>query len=186
MENLKKDIEKILFSHEEIVVASKRIASQIMEDYKDSEKEPVLLCTLKGAMPFMSELIKHIDMHIVTDFIDVASYHGGTSSTGSIILRKDVTMDLENRDVIIVEDIVDTGRTLKHLMTYLKERGVKSIACASLVDKPEARIAEVSADYIGIESPNEFLVGFGLDYEEKYRNLPYIGVLKPEIYTVKK
>lgn len=183
MENLKKDIKKILFNHEEIVVASKRIAKQIEEDYKNAEKEPVVLCTLKGALPFMAELIKHIDIHIVTDFIDVASYHGGTSSTGSIILRKDVTMDLENRDVIIVEDIVDTGRTLKHLVTYLKERNVKSVACASLIDKPEARLVDVQADYVGVESPNEFLVGFGLDYEEKYRNLPYIGVLKEEIYS---
>lgn len=183
MENLRKDIEKVLFSHEEIVIASKRIAKEIEEDYKDKEKEPVLLCTLKGALPFMAELMKHIDIHVVTDFIDVASYHGGTESTGSIILRKDVTMDLENRDVIVVEDIVDTGRTLNHLLNYLKERNVKSVACASLVDKPEARLVNVQAEYVGIESPNEFLVGFGLDYEEKYRNLPYIGVLKPEIYS---
>ncbi|MBF0715387.1 hypoxanthine phosphoribosyltransferase [Gemelliphila palaticanis] len=183
MENLRKDIEKVLFSHEEIVIASKRIAKEIEEDYKDKEKEPVLLCTLKGALPFMAELMKHIDIHVVTDFIDVASYHGGTESTGSIILRKDVTMDLENRDVIVVEDIVDTGRTLNHLLNYLRERNVKSVACASLVDKPEARLVDVQAEYVGIESPNEFLVGFGLDYEEKYRNLPYIGVLKPEIYS---
>nr|WP_218925348.1 MULTISPECIES: hypoxanthine phosphoribosyltransferase [unclassified Gemella] len=171
-----------MFSHEEIVVATKRVAEQITEDYKDSEKDPVLLCTLKGALPFMAELMKQLDIHVVTDFIDVASYHGGTESTGSIILRKDVTMDLENRDVIVVEDIVDTGRTLKHLITYLKERNVKSVACASLVDKPEARLIDVQADYIGVISPNEFLVGYGLDYEERYRNLPYIGVLKEEIY----
>lgn len=183
MENLLKDIEKVLFSHEEIVAATKKVAARIEEDYRNVEQPPVLLCTLKGALPFMAELIKHIDIHIVTDFIDVASYHGGTSSTGSIILRKDVTMDLENRDVIIVEDIVDTGRTLKHLITYLKERNVKSVECASLVDKPSARLVDVKAKYIGVESPNEFLVGFGLDYEEKYRNLPYIGVLKEEIYS---
>lgn len=183
MENLKKDIKQVLFSHEEIVMASKRIAKQIEEDYKNTEKEPVLLCTLKGAMPFMSELIKHIDRHIVTDFIDVASYHGGTSSTGSITIRKDVTMDLAHRDVIIVEDIVDTGRTIKHLLAYLKERKVNSISVATLVDKPEARLVEIQADYIGLKSPNEFLVGFGLDYDEKYRNLPYIGVLKEEIYS---
>lgn len=182
MENLLKDIEKVLFSHEEIVVATKRIAEQITEDYKNSEKEPVLLCTLKGALPFMAELMKQLDIHVVTDFIDVASYHGGTESTGSIILRKDVTMDLENRDVIVIEDIVDTGRTLQHLITYLRERNVKSVACAALVDKPETRIVDIQADYIGVISPNEFLVGYGLDYEEKYRNLPYIGVLKEEIY----
>lgn len=183
MENLKKDIEKILFDHATIEVASKRIAKEIEADYENSEKEPILLCTLKGALPFMAELIKHIDRHIVIDFIDVSSYHGGTCSTGKIIIKRDIAMDIEDRDVIIVEDIVDTGRTLKCLIEYLKERGAKSVVCASLVDKPEARLVDVQADYIGIESPNEFLVGFGLDYEEKYRNLPYIGVLKKEIYT---
>ncbi|MGX7112136.1 hypoxanthine phosphoribosyltransferase [Gemella cuniculi] len=183
MENLKKDIEKILFDHNEIVAASKRVAKQIEEDYKDKEKEPVLVCTLKGALPFMAELMKHIDIHVVTDFMDVSSYHGGTSSSGTIKIKKDVGMDIEGRDVIIVEDIVDTGRTLKALIETLKARNVASVTCASLVDKPEARIVEVQADYIGVESPNEFLVGFGLDYEEKYRNLPYIGVLKKEIYS---
>ena len=183
MENLKQDIKKILFSHEEIVRATKRIAKEIEEDYKNKNAEPVLLCTLKGALPFMAELIKHIDIHIVTDFIDVSSYHGGTSSTGEIKINKDISMDIENRDVIIVEDIIDTGRTLKCLIEYLESREVASVACASLVDKPETRVVDVQAEYIGIESPNEFLVGFGLDYDEKYRNLPYIGVLKEEIYT---
>lgn len=183
MKNLVKDIEKILFNHDEIVAVSKRIAKEIEEDYRDKEQCPVLLCTLKGALPFMAELIKHIDIHVVTDFIDVSSYHGGTESTGKIIIKKDIDMDIKNRDVIIVEDIVDTGRTLKALIEYLESRGVKSIACASLVDKPEARVVEVQAEYIGLESPKLFVVGFGLDYEEKYRNLPYIGVLKEEIYT---
>ncbi len=186
MENLLKDIEKVLFNHDKIVEVSKRVAREITRDYKNSQKEPVLLCTLKGALPFMAELIKHLDIHIVMDFIDVASYHGGTTSTGSIILRKDVTMDLKGRDIIIVEDIVDAGRTLKHLISYLKQREVNSIACASLINKPSARKVEVEPEYFGIESPNEFLVGFGLDYDEKYRNLPYIGVLKPAIYEVTK
>ena len=183
MENLKKDIEKILFNHDEIVAASKRVAKQIEEDYRDKDGYPVLLCTLKGALPFMAELMKHIDIHVVTDFIDVSSYHGGTESTGVIKINKDISMDIEGKDVIIVEDIVDTGRTLKALIEYLEGRGVRSVVCASLVDKPETRVVEVQAEYIGIESPNEFLVGFGLDYEERYRNLPYIGVLKKEIYT---
>ena len=183
MENLKKDIEKILFDHEDIVNASIRVAKQIEEDYKDKEGYPVLLCTLKGALPFMAELIKHIDIHIVTDFIDVSSYHGGTSSSGTIKINKDISMDIKDKDVIVVEDIVDTGRTLKALIEYLESREVRSVTCASLVDKPEARVVEVQADYIGVESPNAFLVGFGLDYEERYRNLPYIGVLKEEIYS---
>ena len=183
MENLLKDIEEVLFNHEEIVAASKRVAKQIEEDYRNRDQEPVLICTLKGALPFMAELMKYIDIHIVTDFIDVSSYHGGTSSTGTVKIKKDIGMDIEGRDVIIVEDIVDTGRTLKALINNLNERKVASVTCASLVDKPEARIVDVEADYIGIVAPNAFLVGFGLDYDEKYRNLPYIGVLKKEIYS---
>lgn len=183
MENLKKDIKEILFTNEEIVRVSKDIAKKIQEDYCNENLEPVLLCTLKGALPFMAELMKHIDIHVVTDFIDVSSYHGGTTSTGSITLRKDVTMDICGRDLIIVEDIVDTGRTLDHLIAYLKNRGAKSIECACLVDKKEARVVEVKPKYVGFDSPNEFLVGFGLDYDEKYRNLPYIGILKEEIYS---
>ena len=131
----------------------------------------------------MAELMKYIDIHVVTDFIDVSSYHGGTSSTGTVKIKKDIGMDIEGRDVIIIEDIVDTGRTLKALINNLNERKVASVTCASLVDKPEARIVDVEADYVGIVSPNAFLVGFGLDYDEKYRNLPYIGVLKKEIYS---
>ena len=131
----------------------------------------------------MAELMKHIDINVVTDFIDVSSYHGGTSSTGTVKIKKDIGMDIEGRDVIIVEDIVDTGRTLKALIDNLNERKVASVTCASLIDKPETRIVDVEADYVGIVSPNVFLVGFGLDYDEKYRNLPYIGVLKKEIYS---
>ena len=183
MENLLKDIEEVLFNYEEIVAASKRVAKQIEEDYRNRDQAPVLICTLKGALPFMAELMKYIDIHIVTDFIDVSSYHGGTSSTGTVKIKKDIGMDIEGRDVIIIEDIVDTGRTLKALINNLNERKVASVTCASLVDKPEARIVDVEADYVGIVAPNAFLVGFGLDYDEKYRNLPYIGVLKKEIYS---
>ena len=131
----------------------------------------------------MAELMKHIDIHVVTDFIDVSSYHGGTSSTGTVKIKKDIGMDIEGRDVIIIEDIVDTGRTLKALIDNLNERKVASVTCASLIDKPETRIVDVEADYVGIVSPNVFLVGFGLDYDEKYRNLPYVGILKKEIYS---
>ena len=181
MENLLKDIEKVLFTHEDIVVASKRIAKQIEEDYAD--KCPVLICTLKGALPFMAELLKHIDIHVVIDFMDVSSYHGGTESSGVIKIKKDCGMDIEGRHVIIVEDIVDTGRTLKALIENLLERKVASVTCASLLDKPEARIVDVEPDYIGLVCPKAFVVGFGLDYDERYRNTPYVGVLKEEIYS---
>ncbi|MBF0710374.1 hypoxanthine phosphoribosyltransferase [Gemella sp. GL1.1] len=183
MSNIHDEIKEIFFSHEEIVEASKKIAEIIDQDYKDCEKDPVLVCTLKGGLPFSAELIKHINRHIIIDFIDVASYHGGTESTGKLILRKDVTMDLHGRDVIVVEDIVDTGKTIKHILGHLKERGVRSVEVAALVDKPEARLVDVKAKYVGVISPKEFLVGFGLDYAERYRNLPYIGILKEEMYS---
>ena len=178
---LEQDIKKILISHDEIVTAARELGKKLTEDYQG--KNPILVGILKGSVPFMAELIKHIDTHIELDFMLVSSYHGGTSSTGTVKIKKDIGMDIEGRDVIIIEDIVDTGRTLKALINNLNERKVASVTCASLVDKPEARIVDVEADYIGIVAPNAFLVGFGLDYDEKYRNLPYIGVLKKEIYS---
>ena len=181
MENILKDIEKVLFTHEEIVVASKRIAKQIEEDYKD--KEPVLICTLKGALPFMAELMKHIDIHVVTDFIDVSSYHGGTASSGVINIKQDVTQDIKGRHVLFVEDIIDTGQTLKNLRDMFIEREAASVNIATLLDKPEGRVVEIEADYTCFTIPNEFVVGYGLDYKENYRNLPYVGVLKEEVYS---
>ena len=182
MENLLKDIEEVLFNHEEIVAASKRIAKQIEEDYRNRDQEPVLICTLKGALPFMAELMKYIDIHVVTDFIDVSSYYGGTSSTGKVKLIQDLKSDVRDRSILIMEDIVDTGHTLKYLIDLLKERGAKSVKVCTLLDKPEGRQVEVKADYVGFNVPNEFLVGYGLDYQGYYRNLPYVGILKPAVY----
>ena len=131
----------------------------------------------------MAELIKHIDTHVELDFMVVSSYHGGVTSSGEVKIIKDVDTNVEGRHVIFVEDIIDTGRTLKYLRDLFEYRKAESIKIVTLVDKPEARVIDIQADYVGCETPNEFLVGFGLDYDEKYRNLPYIGVLKEEVYT---
>ena len=178
---LEHDIKKILVSHDEITEAAKKLGAQLTKEYEG--KNPILIGILKGSIPFMAELVKHIDTHIEMDFMMVSSYHGGTESTGTILIKKDVGMDIAGRDVIIVEDIVDTGRTLKALIENLLERKVASVTCASLLDKPEARIVDVEPDYIGLVCPKAFVVGFGLDYEERYRNTPYVGVLKEEIYS---
>ena len=178
MENILQDIEKVLFTHEEIVEASKRIAKQIEEDYKD--KEPVLICTLKGALPFMAELMKHIDIHVVTDFIDVSSYHGGTESTGTIIIKKDVGMDIAGRDVIIVEDIVDTGATMKRMLETLGTREPAGLHITTLLLKPGKLTVPLNIEYAAMEIPNDFIVGYGLDYDQEGRNLRDIYTLVQE------
>ena len=174
-------IAEVLVSPEELKETIQKLGEKLTVEYQD--KNPLVICILKGAIFFMTDLVRAMDCDLEVDFMDVSSYHGGTESSGVIKIKKDCGMDIEGRHVIIVEDIVDTGRTLKALIENLKERKVASVACASLVDKPETRVVDVEADYIGMVSPNEFLVGFGLDYDERYRNLPYIGVLKEEIYS---
>ena len=174
-------IAEVVVSKKELEETIEKLGKTLTAEYKD--KNPLVICILKGAIFFMADLVRAMDCDLEVDFMDVSSYHGGTESSGVIKIKKDCGMDIEGRHVIIVEDIVDTGRTLKALIENLKERNVASVACASLVDKPETRVVDVEADYIGIVSPNEFLVGFGLDYDERYRNLPYIGVLKEEIYS---
>ena len=162
---LEKDIKKVLFSQEDIVAKTKELGQQLTEDY--AGKNPLLVCVLKGAVPFMAELIKHIDTHIEMDFMVVSSYGGGTVSSGEVKILKDV----------------DTGRTLLYLRDMFKYRKANSVKIATLFDKPEGRVVDIEADYVCYDVPNEFIVGFGLDYDEKYRNLPYVGVLKEEIYT---
>ena len=174
-------IAEVVVSKKELEETIEKLGKTLTAEYQD--KNPLVICILKGAIFFMADLVRAMDCDLEVDFMDVSSYHGGTESSGVIKIKKDCGMDIEGRHVIIVEDIVDTGRTLKALIENLKERKVASVACASLVDKPETRVVDVEADYIGIVSPNEFLVGFGLDYDERYRNLPYIGVLKEEIYS---
>ena len=178
---LEQDIKKILISHDEIVVAARKLGQKLTEDYQG--KNPILVGILKGSVPFMAELIKHIDMHIELDFMLVSSYHGGTSSSGVINIIKDMDQDIKGRDILFVEDIIDTGKTLKSLKELFEGRQPASVKIATLLDKPEGRLVEIEADYTCFTIPNEFVVGYGLDYEENYRNLPYIGVLKEEVYS---
>ena len=173
---LEQDIKKILISHDEIVAAARELGQKLTEDYQG--KNPILVGILKGSVPFMAELIKHIDMHIELDFMLVSSYHGGTSSSGVINIIKDMDQDIKGRDILFVEDIIDTGKTLKSLKELFEGRQPASVKIATLLDKPEGRLVEIEADYTCFTIPNEFVVGYGLDYEENYRNLPYIGVLK--------
>ena len=178
---LEQDIKKILISHDEIVTAARELGQKLTEDYQG--KNPILVGILKGSVPFMAELIKHIDTHIELDFMLVSSYHGGTSSSGVINIIKDMDQDIKGRDILFVEDIIDTGKTLKSLKELFEGRQPASVKIATLLDKPEGRLVEIEADYTCFTIPNEFVVGYGLDYDENYRNLPYIGVLKEEVYS---
>lgn len=178
---LENDIKKVLVSHDEITEAAKKLGAQLTKDY--AGKNPILVGILKGSIPFMAELVKHIYTHIEMDFMMVSSYHGGTASSGVINIKQDVTQDIKGRHVLFVEDIIDTGQTLKNLRDMFKEREAASVKIATLLDKPEGRVVEIEADYTCFTIPNEFVVGYGLDYKENYRNLPYIGVLKEEVYS---
>ena len=178
---LENDIKKILVSHDEITEAAKKLGAQLTKDY--AGKNLILVGILKGSIPFMAELIKHIDTHIEMDFMMVSSYHGGTASSGVINIKQDVTQDIKGRHILFVEDIIDTGQTLKNSRDMFIEREAASVKIATLLDKPEGRIVEIEADYTCFTIPNEFVVGYGLDYKENYRNLPYVGVLKEEVYS---
>ena len=173
-------IERVLYTHEDLVKRCAELGSQISKEYDG--KRPLLIGLLKGSIPFMAELIKHIDIDIEVDFMKVSSYNGA-HSTGSVRIIADTSTSLKNRDVLIIEDIVDTGLTLSEVIKVLRGKGAKSIEICTLFDKKEARKFDyVMVKYVGFQIPNEFIVGFGLDYNELYRNLPYIGVLKKDIY----
>ena len=179
-----KDVERILVSEEELDATVTRIAGQIDADYSGDDKKLVLLCILKGSIVFMGDLMKKITVPVEIDCMKVSSYGAGTVSTGNINIRLDVTRsDISTCDFLIVEDIIDSGRTLSYLTDYLKLKGAKSVRTCTLLDKPSRRVVEFTPDYVGLEIPDEFVVGYGLDYDEKYRALPYVGVLKPEVYT---
>lgn len=175
------DIEKVLYSAEDIQKTIGKLADQLSEEYKD--KDPLILCVLTGAVLFTVDLIEKMDIMAQMDFIDVSTYFGGTATTGQLKLIHDMTADVKGRNVLITEDIVDSGRTLQYLVNLLKERGAKSVKTVSLLNKPEGREFDVNVEYYGYKVPNEFLVGYGLDYNGYYRNLPYVGILKPSVYS---
>ena len=181
MAELHDDILEILLSEEEIHAKVRELGAQITKDY--AGKTPLFLGVLKGCYVFMADLTRCIDLPCTMDFMAVSSYGGGTSTTGAVRITKDLSRDIEGKDVIIVEDILDSGVTLSYLKTYLANRKPASIRIVTLLDKPARRRADIKADYCGFAVPDEFVVGYGLDYAESYRNLPYIGILKPEIYS---
>ncbi len=175
------DIEKIYYSEETLREIVERLGKQISEDYKD--KNLLLVSVLKGSVVFMADLMRVITVPCAIDFMCVSSYANKTESSGVVKIVKDLDINLEGYDVLIVEDILDSGKTLSYIKSLLLSRNPKSIKICTLLDKPERRVVnDLWADYSGAEVPDEFVVGYGLDYDEKYRNLPFIGVLKREIY----
>ena len=178
-----KDIEKVLISEAELDKVVSRLADEINRDYRDSDKRVVLLCILKGSIIFMSDLMKKLHIPVEIECMKVSSYGSGTASSGNVKITLDVIRDdISDCDLLIVEDIIDSGNTLSYLVKYLTLKGASSVKTCTLLDKPSRRVVDFTPDYIGMEIPDEFVVGYGLDFDEKYRTLPYVGILKPEIY----
>ncbi|MBR7099077.1 MAG: hypoxanthine phosphoribosyltransferase [Clostridia bacterium] len=182
MENINHACESILVEEQELQSICDRLADQITKEYADTGRELVFIVVLKGSIMFASDLVRRIPLPVSLEFMKVSSYGAGTESSGNIAVHLDLKRDILGADVIIVEDIVDSGRTLKKLSELLAGRGANSVRCCTLLDKPERRAVEFDADYVGKCIPDVFVVGYGLDYDEKYRNLPYVGVLKPSEY----
>ncbi len=176
---LEKDIERVLISETEIKEICKQLGRQISEDY--SGKKLLLVSVLKGAVVFMADLMREITCDCEIDFMAVSSY-SGTKTTGVVKFKKDLDVDPDGRDILIVEDILDSGVTLSYLKKVLLDRNAASLKVCAFMDKPANRMADITADYVGCVVPDEFVVGYGLDYDEKYRNLPYVGVLSPGVY----
>ncbi|NCB28398.1 MAG: hypoxanthine phosphoribosyltransferase [Clostridia bacterium] len=177
---MKQDILEVLFTEEQLREKVAELGARITADYQG--KNPLIVSVLKGSYVFMADLTRQIDTKCNIDFMVVSSYGSGTKTSGEVQIIKDIGSKIEGRDLIIVEDILDSGVTLSYLMKILQARGVNSIRLCTLLSKPERRKIDVPIDYLGFEVPDEFVVGYGLDYDETYRNLPYIGILKPEVY----
>lgn len=184
MDTMDKDIERVLFSEEEIHQIVQRMGAQISKDYAGKDKDLVLIAVLRGAVVFMGDLMRAIDVPLAIDFMAVSSYGDKAKSSGIVRIIKDLDVDIKDRDVLIVEDILDSGLTLKYLMKNLSARHPASIEVATFLWKDiEGKQAAINPKYVGTHCPDAFVVGYGLDFAEKYRNLPYVGVLKPEVYS---
>lgn len=174
------DIERVLLTEEQIRTRVAELGEQITQDYQG--RAPVVISILRGSYIFMADLTRHIDLPCTVDFMAVSSYGSGTSSSGQVSILKDLSESVEGRDVLVVEDILDSGNTLSYLLELLKARHVSSVRLCTLLDKPSRRTRPIHADYVGFTVDDLFVVGYGLDYAEYYRNLPYIGILKAEVY----
>ncbi len=177
---LEQDIQEILFSEEQLKTRVAEIAREIEQDYQG--KEVMLISVLRGSFIFMADLCRAIDLPCTLDFMSVSSYGSGTTSSGQVQITKDLSEDITGRHIIVVEDILDSGNTLSYLLKILEHRHPASIRLCTLLDKPDRRVKPVEVHYSGFTIPDAFVVGYGLDYAEKYRNLPYIGILKPQVY----
>ncbi|MBP5292539.1 MAG: hypoxanthine phosphoribosyltransferase [Clostridia bacterium] len=184
LKNQNENVTKILVSQEEIEQITSRLAAQISKDYENDPRQVVLLIILKGSVPFAADLMRKLTIPVQLEFMKVSSYGASTKSSGEIKIHLDLNRnDLENLDIIIIEDIIDTGRTLNRLTQLLKNRNAHSVKTCTMLDKPSRREVDFTPDYVGVQIPDEFVVGFGLDYNEEYRSLPYVGVLDPKQYA---
>jgi len=181
MMSLYDDIEKVLISETELQARIKELADEMNAVYSDDDL-PMLICILKGAFMFLADLTRHLSFRHEIDFMEISSYGQGTTSSGVVRILLDLATNIECRHVIIVEDIVDSGHTLDYILRHFAARNPASVRVATLLNKPTRREVNVPVDFIGFEVPNEFVMGYGLDYAQQYRNVPYIGVLKPEVY----
>ncbi len=181
-ENMQEDVLRVLLSEEEIHAKVQELGRRITEEYRG--KNLMLVTVLKGAVVFLADLMRQIDLPAEIDFMVVSSYGAGVKSSGVVKIVKDLDVPLADKDILIVEDILDSGLTLSYIRDLLQSRSPRSIRIVALLDKPSRRKVDLQADYVGFSVPDEFVIGYGLDYDEAYRNLPYIGILKPEVYSV--
>ena len=174
------DVEEVLLTGEQIQARVAELGAQLAADY--GGRDPMLVSVLKGSIIFLADLIREMEIPLSLDLMEVSSYGASTESSGQVRILKDLSKPIDGRDVIVVEDIIDTGLTLNYLLRYLHDKGPASIRVCCLLDKPARRLADITIDYRGFTIPDRFVIGYGLDYDERYRNLPYIGVLRPSVY----
>ena len=179
--SLHDDVEEILLDSETVANRVAELGAQIAADYEG--RDPVLVSVLKGSLVFLADLMRAMDLPTAIDLMELSSYGSGTESTGQVRILKDLSKPIQGRHVIVVEDIIDTGLTLNYLLGYLADREPASMKIVCLLDKPARRLADIDIDYVGFTIPDRFVIGYGLDYDERYRNLPYVGVLKPSVYS---